>query len=138
MTMRVLVVEESKVAKVIEYASKPEHWYRPGAPAPGDSEPYRLVMGDYRVVFTYTVGQEKGTADPRLPDEVVFRHLSISLQQLEREPKYPVPDAVELIAKAFGFTGNMDEWMVASVPGLPVVAVAQVIPEVTLGLEPAV
>lgn len=134
--MSILIVEPHKVAAVIAYASKPEHWYRPGpgVPVPGDGAEHRLQMGNYRVVFTYTVG-EKGDAEPdrayveSAPDQV-FRHLSISSDKAS-EGLYPSPSTVIEIARAFGFTGDLKDWLVGPVPNMAVIAVAQSIPELT-------
>lgn len=92
-----------RVAKVLEFASKPENFYLPhgGSPKPpGDIPAHVVQLGDFRCVFSLTkVAQEK-----------LFRHLSVSVPSNERAPRLPNPMMVAEVARLFGFQGPEQSW----------------------------
>lgn len=95
--MRALIIDEEarrKVAKVVEYARRPEHWYDPAAsvnpPIPGDDGNMQVHLDTFRCVFSFTLIRGK-----------LWRHLSVSIPGT----KYPKVFATLTIAELFGFTG---------------------------------
>lgn len=85
----------AEVMRVVEYASRPEHYYVPAKSPfpPGDMPEYTMRAGDYRIVYSVTVAKEGGT----------YRHMTVSLQREGAE--YPAPISLFTIAHMFGFTG---------------------------------
>jgi len=92
-----------KAAKIVEYAEKPEHYYKPPADwVPGDQPEYTCKLDTFRCVFTITEGEGKR-----------YRHLTISVPG----PNLPNVTAAYTIATWFGFTGATMEGDVAVRPG---------------------
>jgi len=81
------------VARVVEYATHEDHWYRPerGDAPPGDKTEHEVIIGNTRSVFSWTEHPEQG----------VYRHLSVSVAG----GKWPHPIVVWTLAHMFGFTG---------------------------------
>jgi hypothetical protein len=113
--MRALVIDDvakRNVQLVLDYAQKPERYYRIGqdglqkSDPPGNFAEYVAVLPDsYRCVFSYTKDERDGK---------LWRHLSISVPG----SLYPNPYAAYTIAELFGFTGwdqkssdFPDDWM---------------------------
>ena len=100
MKLRPLILDDKAKAAVQclrDFAEKPANWYLigPGGRSsftPGDLPQYRVFLGSYRCVFTWT----------RQHDGRLFRHLSISVPS----ERYPNPIVAFEIAKLFGFTGR--------------------------------
>jgi hypothetical protein len=101
--MRMLVIDAEaklKAMNILEYASKPEHFFIVGPGGvlpfpqtrPGENPNLTVYLNTYRCVFSFT----KETATGK-----VYRHLSVSVPS----GKYPNPFAVYEIATLFGFTG---------------------------------
>ncbi len=84
----------AEVMRVVEYASKPAHYYVPALSPfpPGDMPEYTMRAGDYRIVYSVTM-TEKAT----------YRHMTVSLTREGAE--YPAPISLFTIAHMFGFTG---------------------------------
>jgi hypothetical protein len=96
MSIRALVIDaaaRAAVQKIVDFAAKPENWYKPGpnCKPPGDDPNYVVRLDTYRCVFTFT-------EDPNT--KVLFRHLSISVPAMGM---YPNPVAVNEIGLLFGF-----------------------------------
>jgi len=105
MSLRVLIIDneaKSRATEVLDFASKPENIYRPGpkVKAPGDNPNYVMNIGDFRVVFSLTESQI---------DQMIYRHLSISVPDRNR---FPNPVVVNEVIQLFGFTGGLDACMV--------------------------
>jgi len=110
--MRALVMDDfakAAVKRVVDFATLPENWYRPGQSTvvPGEDPRFVAHIRDgYRCVFTIT----------KAPDGFTFRHLTISVDS----DKYPHVAAACAIAEMFGFSGwdgktidrLPDSWMV--------------------------
>lgn len=94
MTFRMLTIgpaQKSAVARIVEFAEKPENWYRAESSSPpGDKDEHVLQLGDFRCVFSYTAF--KGA---------LYRHLSVSVPAAGN---YPNPIAFCALASLFGFT----------------------------------
>jgi hypothetical protein len=124
MSLRVLLIgppELEAIARVVAYASRPEHLYRPFEPAPvtpGDDPGYVLHLGDFRIVYSHT----------RSKDKTVFRHLSVSVPNPE---KLPAPAAVEVIMQHFGFVGGLANSDVLAHPVEHCIIVAQPVEQTT-------
>jgi hypothetical protein len=93
--MRVLTINDftkQTVQRVVDYAERFEHWYRPGLARrpPGDDPKHVAQLDSYRCVFSITL--DRGTA---------YRHLSISVPSRD----LPNPYTAFTIAQLFGFTG---------------------------------
>lgn len=94
--------ELAAIAKVVEFAARPENHYRPftgdNVP-PGDKESYILSLGLpgrlYRCVYSITAAS----------NGQLFRHLSISIPGMESRSVAPNPIACWTLARAYGFTG---------------------------------
>ena len=106
-SMRALLIDDlakASVQRVLDFATLPENWYRPGHSRfiPGDDPRFvaHLKFG-FRAVFTVT----------KMPDGFVCRHLSISVDGVN----YPNIAAVCTIAEMFGFSG----WDGKSIDRLP-------------------
>jgi hypothetical protein len=83
---------KAKVQAVVDFATKPENYYKPPADfVPGERPEYRCSLDSYRCVFTITEGKGKR-----------FRHLSISIPVAGKLPNVM---AACTIATWFGFTG---------------------------------
>ena len=105
--MRALIisnVERSQAQALIDFASRPEHIYRPHL-RPGfvaGSDPRHVLLlgvtGEFRCVFTVT--------DPEETPGVFYRHLSISVPGA-----FPNPAHVEEIARLFDFKGTFKDWI---------------------------
>ncbi len=103
--MRALVVtnlDRADIEQIVDHASRRENWYdaRDKSPGwldklPGDNPQlcYKIFDG-YRCVFSYTLDTEL---------RKVYRHLSISVDGKD----YPSPEAIQLLAPLFGFTGEL-------------------------------
>jgi hypothetical protein len=100
--MRALIIgpdEQAAIAKVVAFATEPQHWYAPGptAPIPGENPEYVAHAPDgFRCVFTFTK-HESG----------LFRHLTVSVQA--QKGTLPSPEACVALAKEFGFTASTDD-----------------------------
>jgi hypothetical protein len=105
--MLALSPENKKTAEaIVEYASKPEHYYKPPTDwVPGDQPEYTCRINDYRCVFTIT--EQK--------DGKRFRHLSMSVPAAGKLPNVV---AACTIATWFGFTGAPMYEDIATRPGL--------------------
>jgi len=107
-TIRILNVNDEareKVARIVEYASKPENLYVPSfpvhkGPTPGDNPNHTTWLNDFRCVFSFT----------RTPSGA-YRHLSISVDH-GKTTALPNPMMAQEIALLFGFTGELKDWAV--------------------------
>ena len=115
--MRVLIIDSyatEAAAKIVEFSSRPENLYRPGATAkiPGDMKEHYLVLGDYKIVFSLT-------RDPRTGE--IYRHLSMSVPT---RGAFPHTIAVTEVLDLFGFIGGLENCQasVSQVEGCIVVA----------------
>lgn len=92
--------------RVVNYASKPEHYYSPPTDwCPGDQPEYTCRIDSFRCVFTITDDKEHGK---------ILRHLSISIPNPNAQPNQ---FAVYTLATWFGFTGAQMQEDVAVAPG---------------------
>lgn len=112
--MRVLVINDftkQAVKRVLDYAERYEHWYRPGLARrpPGDDQKHVTQLDSYRCVFSITL--DRGIA---------YRHLSISVPSAD----LPNPFTAFTIAQMFGFSG----WDGKSMPNSVLPAGWQVAP----------
>lgn len=95
--MRALVIDDfakAAVQRVVDFATLPENWYRPGITSlvPGEDPRFVAHLKDgFRAVFTIS----------KFPDGLVLRHLSISVNS----DKLPHIAAAFTIAEMFGFSG---------------------------------
>ena len=91
--------EKRAVSALVEFASRPERWYRPelesGAGPPGDNPDHVLELSEFRCVFSLTV--LKGA---------LYRHLSVSVPGAGN---WPNPIMFCAIAGLFGFTTPPNE-----------------------------
>lgn len=91
------------IARVIEYASRPENLYIPGPSAkiPGDDPGHIHCQNGIRAVFSLT--QHRKTRE-------TYRHLSLSV---EGAGSLPNPAIAEEILSLFGFSGGVRNCTIA-------------------------
>jgi hypothetical protein len=113
--------EETKAAiqACVEHAEKVENYYWPHKTRPPYEDPrLRLVIGSFRLVFSFTVGK-KG----------VYRQLSVSVPGA-KEGRLPNPAIVMEIAKHFGFDQDREP-PIQMVPADECIILAQLLPKET-------
>jgi hypothetical protein len=96
--------ELKRVKELVEFASLPENHFVPlVSPTPGDNPAYCVMLGTVRAVFTLTIS-----------NGALYRHLSLSIPQGQDGPcRFPNLVISEELARHFGFTGGLDNWMVS-------------------------
>jgi hypothetical protein len=118
MALRILIIgppELEAIARVVDFASRPENLYRPLDPTPktpGNDPGYMLHLGDFRIVYSLT---QSNTV-------TIFRHLSVSVPNSEMLPH---PAAVEAIMERFGFAGGLNNCEVIGHPAEHCITVGQ-------------
>lgn len=104
------ISDETRAAlgALAERAAQPANWWDPAdGTIPGDIPTYVVVVGSFRVVFTWTA--QRGDGHPH-------RHMSISTVGAPRG-RVPAPPAVWTVAHMLGFTGaSVDEHGVVAQP----------------------
>ena len=111
--MRLLTIDDearAEIARVVDYASQPEHFYTPLARTgsalaiPGNNQNHVATLDVYRCIFS--ISEAPGRQ---------YRHLSISVPGKGdfslASKDYPDPAVVTEIAHLFGFTGTLDDWL---------------------------